>query len=84
MQNSNNLLDFCSNVSFVCFHNSLGETETVREVYKELFDRGHVNHWSSTEGGVDDKQALILDLHSFSRGMAFGAVSCARLEVKER
>ena len=46
-----------------------GQTERTLSLYFKLYDAGKVNHWSNPDN-------LELDLHSYSRGMAFGYNMC--------
>ena len=45
-------------------------------MYRQLYDMKYVQHWTKF-----DFDNLELDLHNFSRGMAFAAVYCALHEV---
>ena len=53
-----------------------GQTERTLSLYFKLYDAGKVNHWSNRDN-------LELDLHSYSRGMAFAAIICAIEEARE-
>ena len=55
---------------------AVGQTEKTMNLYYQLYDAGKVNHWS-------DRDNLELDLHSYSRGMAFAAITCAMEEAQD-
>lgn len=55
---------------------AVGQNERTINLYYQLYDAGKINHWS-------DRENLELDLHSFSRGMAFAAITCAMEEAKD-
>lgn len=52
-----------------------GRTDLALSMYRSLYSAGHVQHWH-------DKSSLTMDLHNFSRGMAFSAIKIAIDEAK--
>ena len=52
----------------VSFAYGTGRTDLARSMYEELYRGGSVSHWK-------DRQEMQMDLHAFSRGMAFAAIS---------
>jgi hypothetical protein len=48
-----------------------------KQPYKRLYDGGRVWHWYLDKG----ESELVMDLHFFSRGMAYAALTCAIEEV---
>ena len=52
-----------------------GRTDLALTMYRSLYSAGHVQHWH-------DKSHLEMDLHNFSRGMAFSAIKVAIDEAK--
>jgi pentatricopeptide repeat protein len=59
---------------------SCGRTDLAREIYEDLYTVGRLQHWAER----DDVDGACLDLHYFSRSMAFAAISCALKEVRQR
>ncbi len=55
---------------------AVGQMEKTMDLYYQLYDAGKVNHWSN-------RDYLELDLHSYSRGMAFAAITCAMEEAQD-
>jgi pentatricopeptide repeat protein len=55
---------------------SLGQTESLLDLYNALYDAGKINHWS-------DRDSFEMDLHTYSRGMAYAAISCALDEARD-
>jgi hypothetical protein len=51
-----------------------GDTLVCLEMYEQLYQANKVQHWS-------DVQAREMDLHTYSKGMAFAAIRCAIDEV---
>lgn len=71
-----------------------GMIDLAASMYRALYVAGKVQHWrlcqdgiladipsSRSEWDVDDISDLVMDLHNFSRGMAYAAVVCALDEV---
>jgi len=52
-----------------------GHTELVVSLYHELYRKQRLQHWQ-------DREALVMDLHGFGRGMAYAAVTVALKEVR--
>ena len=52
----------------VSFAYGTGRTDLARDMYEQLYRAGSVNHWK-------EREELQMDLHAFSRGMAFAAIS---------
>lgn len=59
----------------VSFVYRVGRTDLSLSMYRSLYSAGHVQHWH-------DKDHLEMDLHNFSRGMAFAAIKVAIDEAK--
>jgi pentatricopeptide repeat protein len=59
----------------VSFVYRVGRTDLSLSMYRSLYSVGHVQHWH-------DKDHLEMDLHNFSRGMAFAAIKVAIDEAK--
>lgn len=53
-----------------------GRTDLTKEMYECLYIANYIQHWS-------DKGNLEIDLHAFSRGMAYGAISVALSEIRK-
>jgi hypothetical protein len=53
-----------------------GRTDLALEIYITLYSSGLIQHWSHKS-----PQNLEIDLHCFSRGMAYAAITCALTEV---
>lgn len=56
-----------------------GEVGMVRTLYDRLYRAGRVNHWVDAKGAALEEP--VVDLHYFSRGMAYAAINCAIREV---
>ena len=53
---------------------SVGRVDLASSMYEMMYRAGKVQHWKS-------RDANLMDLHDFSRGMAYAAISCALKEV---
>ena len=53
-----------------------GDTDLTSSLYEELYYKKYINHWRTK-----DSETLELDLHDYSRGMAFAAIKLAIKEV---
>ena len=53
---------------------SVGTIDLALSAYSSLYSSNKINHWS-------DKVNLIMNLHDYSRGLAYAAVSNALQEV---
>ena len=54
-----------------------GRTDAALEMYSSLYAAGQVEHWSNKLPA-----SMELDLHNFSRGMAYAAITNALFEVR--
>lgn len=72
---------FVTHIHVLFFVHSEGHSEAVAVLYKELYDRGHVNHWATTANSGTADNVLTMDLHGFTRAMAFAAIKTAVTEV---
>ncbi len=54
-----------------------GRIDLALEIYKNLYHNGYINHWSN-------QAENIIDLHTYSRGMAYAAITIALSEIKPR
>ena len=51
-----------------------GRTDIAFDMYRNIYEHGLIQHWSCAD-------ALEIDLHKFSRGMAYSAIRCAFDEI---
>jgi hypothetical protein len=59
--------------------NSRGRIDIACDIYESAYRAGYLQHWSEqSEGGC---KVLEIDLHDYSRGMAYAAIRCVFKEV---
>ena len=55
-------------------YSSEGRIDLARQLYSRLYAENRIQHWQN-------KELLVMDLHYFSRGMAYAAIYCAVQEL---
>ena len=63
----------------ISFVYALGRTDSAYDIYKAAYETGNIQHWSQS----NFSDVLQVDLHRYSRGMAYAAIRCVLNEIED-